>query len=210
MPQSQANELPEGFVYLKDEIPSIQIDVRYFGNSNFVGEHVDGYEKAVCIISKPAAFALKNVQQELSTFGLGLKVFDSYRPQRAVNHFARWAEDLNDTKTKAEYYPGLDKQALIPSGYIVMKSSHSRGSTADLTIIDLTTLEEMDMGTAFDFFSPKSWPDNLSITAEQRANRMLLQQTMIKHGFKPLEQEWWHFTLKDEPYPDVYFDFPVK
>ncbi|MEM8845348.1 MAG: M15 family metallopeptidase [Pseudomonadota bacterium] len=210
MSHKNANDLPEGFVYLKEVIPNINIDMRYYGINNFLGVRVDGYEKPVCIISKPAAYALKNAQEELNLFNLALKVFDCYRPQRAVDHFARWAEEHDDIKAKADYYPDLEKKDLIIQGYIAMKSSHSRGSTADLTIIDLDTLEELDMGTQFDFFSPKSWLSDLTISSKQRTNRMLLQQVMTKYGFKPFNQEWWHFTLKDEPYPNDYFDFPVK
>jgi D-alanyl-D-alanine dipeptidase len=210
MTNAQANNLPDGFVYLKDIIPGIQLDMRYYGSNNFLGTRVDGYQQSVCIITKSAALALKNVQEELNRFGLGLKVFDAYRPQMAVDQFVRWADDPHDIKTKNEYYPDLNKQELIPEGYIAMKSSHSRGSTADLTIIDLATLNELDMGTRFDYFSPKSWPDNLSVSPAQRANRMLLQQIMLKHGFSPLKEEWWHFTLKSEPHPDQYFNFPVQ
>jgi D-alanyl-D-alanine dipeptidase len=146
----------------------------------------------------------------LNTFGLGLKVFDAYRPQMAVDQFIEWADNGSDTKTKNTYYPDINKNELIPQGYIARKSSHTRGSTADLTIIDIDSNNELDMGTRFDFFSPTSWPGNLSVTPSQRANRMLLQQIMIKHGFLPLSEEWWHFTLKVEPYPDHYFNFPVK
>lgn len=210
MTNAQAHNLPDGFVYLEEIIPGIQLDMRYYGSNNFLGTRVDGYQQPACIITKPAALALKNVQEELNTFGLGLKVFDAYRPQMAVDQFVRWADDPRDIKTKNEYYPDLSKQKLIPEGYIAMKSSHSRGSTADLTIIDLATLEELDMGTRFDFFSPRSWPDSLSVSPAQRANRMLLQQIMLKHGFSPLKEEWWHFTLKSEPHPDRYFNFPVQ
>ena len=210
MINSDITNRPEGFVYLKDVVPEIQLDLRYYGSNNFLGTHVDGYQQPVCLITKPAALALKDVQEELNSFGLGLKVFDAYRPQRAVDQFVRWADDPGDITNKAEYYPDLEKRQLIPEGYIARKSSHSRGSTADLTIIDLTTLKELDMGTQFDYFSPKSWPDNLSITPAQRAHRMLLQKIMQKHGFSPLNEEWWHFTLQTEPHPDQYFNFPVK
>ena len=205
-----ANDLPEGFIYLKEFIPEIEIDVHYYGSNNFLGSRVSGYENPVCIITEPAAHALKQVQAELNTYSLGLKVFDAYRPQIAVDQFIEWADNDKDTKTKDKYYPNIAKHELIPKGYIAVKSSHTRGSTADLTIIDINSKNELDMGTQFDFFSPKSWPSDLSITPAQRANRMLLQQVMLKYGFLPLREEWWHFTLKDEPYPDQYFNFPVK
>jgi D-alanyl-D-alanine dipeptidase len=137
-------------------------------------------------------------------------VFDAYRPQRAVDHFIRWAHDSADTRTKAEYYPNLNKEEIFPNGYLVELSSHSRGSTVDLTLIDCYTYEELDMGTPFDFFDLMSWPASLQVTPQQRANRLLLRSIMGKHGFVPVEEEWWHFTLKDEPYPDRYFDFPIR
>lgn len=210
MSNLHTNDLPEGFVYLQEFIPDIKTDVQYYGSNNFLGTRVRGYENPVCIISRPAALALKQVQSELNTFGLGLKVFDAYRPQMAVDQFIEWADNGSDTKTKNTYYPDINKNELIPQGYIARKSSHTRGSTADLTIIDIDSNNELDMGTRFDFFSPASWPGNLSVTPAQRANRMLLQQIMIKHGFLPLSEEWWHFTLKVEPYPDHYFNFPVR
>ena len=206
----EPNKKPDEFVYLQELIPEIEIDIHYYSSNNFLGTRVHGYERPVCIISRPAALALKQVQAELKKFSLGLKVFDAYRPQMAVNHFIEWANNSDDTKTKAAYYPEINKNELIPAGYIAKKSSHTRGSTADLTIIDLDSKNELDMGTCFDYFSPKSWPGDLSIEPAQRANRMLLQEMMIRHGFKPLNEEWWHFTLKDEPYPDQYFNFPVR
>lgn len=205
-------ELPEGFVYAREIVPGLQVDLRYLGENNFVGEPIDGYRQARLIMTSKAASALQTVQAELRAFGLGLKVFDAYRPQRAVDHFVRWAEDLDDTRMKAQYYPGVNKAHLFRDGYIAAKSGHSRGSTVDLTLVPLTAEPsgEIDMGTAWDFFGPQSWPTSDAVTPQQRANRMLLQSLMIRHGFKPLDEEWWHFTLENEPFPDTYFDFVVE
>ncbi|MBN1106369.1 MAG: M15 family metallopeptidase [Deltaproteobacteria bacterium] len=212
-PAAWAQQLPEGFVYLEHVIPDIHIEMRYLSADNFVGEPIDGYIQTRCILSKPAAIALKQVQEDLKRFGLGLKVYDAYRPKQAVRHFVRWAGDLQDTRMKSRYYPEVDKKDLFLLGYIAETSSHSRGSTVDLTIVSMNPVgadEELDMGTGFDLFSPKSWPDNPSMTPSQRAHRMLLQALMKQHGFEPYPQEWWHFTLKDEPFPNTYFDFPVQ
>ncbi len=207
---SMARELPEGFVYVKDVIPDIEIELRYYTEDNFVGERIDGYLSPVCILSEQAALALKKVQADLAAFGLGLKVYDAYRPQCAVDHFVRWAKDLKNTKTKSKYYPDVLKENLFKEAYIAAKSSHSRGSTVDVTIIALDSKEELDMGSGFDFFSPKSWPNDLRMTASQRAHRMLLQVLMNNSGFERYEQEWWHFTLRNEPFPDKYFNFPIQ
>lgn len=205
-----AGELPKGFVYVDDNIPGIEIEMRYYTDDNFIGKRIDGYMKPRCIATREAAEALKGVQNDLSRFSLGLKLFDAYRPQRAVDHFVRWAKDLHDTKMKPQYYPDVAKKDLFKEDYIAKKSSHTRGSTFDLTIISLDLKEEIDMGSGFDFFSTKSWPDNPSMTPAQRSHRMLLQVLMIKHGFKPYPKEWWHFTLVKEPFPETYFDFPVQ
>ena len=207
---AQQTPLPEGFVYLEQMAPDINQEPRYFTDRNFVGQPVDGYLAPRCIISQKGAEALKKVQEELKPFGLGLKVYDAYRPQRAVNHFIRWAKDLGDRKTKKMYYPGVDKENLFRDGYIAEKSGHSRGSTVDLTIINLADKSEMDMGTPFDWFGLESWPDNPSASPSQRAHRLLLRTLMEKQGFSPYAQEWWHFTLKHEPFPETYFDFPVR
>jgi D-alanyl-D-alanine dipeptidase len=197
-------------VDLKETVPSVAVELRYYGENNFIGQRIDGYEAPICYVSISAAQALKEVQSELSSFGLGLKLFDGYRPQRAVNHFVRWAKDLNDTTMKASYYPNVQKSELFEKGYIATHSGHSRGSTVDLTLIDLATGEELDMGTVFDFFSPLSSPTSKEVTQQQRANRLLLRSLMLRHGFRPLEEEWWHFTLENKPYPTTYFDFPVR
>lgn len=207
-----ADPLPEGFVNLKKEIPGIEIELRYASDDNFLGRPVEGYERVSCLITKEAAEALKKVQEELSAFGLGLKVFDAYRPQRAVDDFVVWAKDVEDRKMKAYYYPDVAKKDLFSQGYIAARSGHSRGSSVDLTIISSAkgVSKELDMGTAWDLFGPQSWGKDLSVTPQQRANRMLLQTLMQKYGFKALKEEWWHFTLVDEPFPKNYFDFIAK
>jgi len=205
-----AQIVPSGFVDLKETVPSVAVELRYYGENNFMGQRIDGYEAPICYVSISAAQALQAVQGELSSFGLGLKLFDGYRPQRAVNHFVRWAKDLNDTTMKQSYYPNVQKSELFEKGYIAARSGHSRGSTVDLTLIDLATGEELDMGTGFDFFSPLSSPTSKEVTPQQRANRLLLRSLMLRHGFRPLEEEWWHFTLENEPYPVTYFDFSVR
>jgi D-alanyl-D-alanine dipeptidase len=207
---AQANPFPSGFVYLDQIIPDIILDLRYFSDNNFVGRTVDGYLAPRGILSQKSAEALKKIQEELRPFGLGLKIYDAYRPQRAVNHFIRWAQDLQDTKTQKAYYPMVKKEDLFRLGYIAEKSSHSRGSTVDLTIVNLSDKKEIDMGSGYDWFGVESWPDNPAVTPDQRAHRLLLRTLMKKHGFNPYPQEWWHFTLKDEPFPETYFDFPVQ
>lgn len=207
---AHAGGLPEGFSYVHEAIPDAVLEVRYHGTNNFVGDVIDGYKADRVILSTPAATALAGVLGALRPFGLGLKVFDGYRPQAAVDHFVRWGRDLGDTRRKVDFYPDVDKKNLFRDGYIAEKSGHTRGSTVDVTIIDLATGRELDMGTPFDYFGPKSWPDNPDMPAHVRTNRALLRQVMLNNGFKPLAEEWWHFTLKDEPYPETYFNFPVQ
>ena len=203
--------LPDGFVYLDEAIPDLVIDLRYATENNFVGQRIDGYLHARATLSAPATVALAKVQAALRSFGLELKVFDAYRPQRAVDHFVRWGRDLTDRRTKPDYYPDVAKEDLFEEGYIASQSSHSRGSTVDVMIVYRDAegaVSELDMGSRFDFFGPVSWPDNREVTPQQRANRALLQSLMKAQGFVPYAQEWWHFTLSGEPYPDTYFDFP--
>ena len=207
---SIAQALPAGFVYVDEAIPKAVIDARYAGSNNFVGVPVDGYRVRRVVLSDAAVTALKQVAAALEPFGLGIKVFDGYRPQRAVDHFVRWAADLKDQRTKAEYYPRVAKENLFRDGYIAEKSGHSRGSTLDLTLINLADGVELPMGTPFDFFGPESWPSYRDLDPAARANRALLQQAMVRFGFRPLREEWWHFTLGNEPWPDRYFDFPVE
>jgi D-alanyl-D-alanine dipeptidase len=203
-------QLPKGFVYVTDYIPDITLELRYFCSDNFVGTHIDGYEAEKCILSLPATLALQKVQTALKKKNLGLKVFDAYRPQRAVDHFRRWARNLNDTLMKQEYYPNVDKKDLFRLEYIATKSRHSSGSTVDVTIIDLKTKKELDMGSTYDFFGEISWVAYQDLTKIQLQNRKLLQDVMKQHGFRNYPQEWWHFTLRGEPYRDQYFDFPVR
>lgn len=209
-PDPNAREPSPGFVAAAAVAPGIVVDMRYASSRNFVGRRIDGYDTAVCLLTPQAANALAAVQRDLAASGRGLKVFDCYRPARAVAHFARWARDLGDQRTRAEYYPNVDKDQLFALGYIAERSGHSRGSTVDLTLIDLATGAELDMGTPFDLFDPRSWPSDTTVSPEAQANRRALQEIMVAHGFRPLREEWWHFTLVGEPYPDTYFDFPVR
>lgn len=204
------SQVPEGFSYLSDIDSTIQTELRYITSNNFIGRPIDGYEKNTVIISTSAAKALHLVQEKLSEFGLSLKVFDAYRPQQAVDHFVRWAKVLNDTLKKQEYYPNVAKKDLFKLDYIASKSGHTRGSTVDLTIVDIKTGKEIDMGSSWDFFGTPSHPHYPNITKQQRVNRLLLRNLMIEAGFKPYSKEWWHFTLQDEPFPKTYFNFPVK
>ncbi|MDR9458167.1 MAG: M15 family metallopeptidase [Salegentibacter sp.] len=208
--QGQDRVLPEGFIYLHQMIPGIELDIRYAGDHNFLGNPVNGYNRPVAILSKPAADALIKVQHGLMQQGYCLKVFDAYRPQMAVDHFVVWARDTNDTLAKQEFYPDVPKSELFQRGYIASKSGHSRGSTVDLTIIDAKTKKELDMGSSYDFFGIISHHDSGQVTKEQRANRELLKSLMKKQGFHPYPEEWWHYTLRNEPYPETYFDFPVE
>ena len=203
-------DFPSLFTDVKLIVPDIHIDLKYFTGDNFLGCAVDGYEAERCLMTLPTAKALARVQHSLAVFGLGLSVFDAYRPQQAVDHFIRWTEGGGPNSTQAEYFPGLEPKDLFQQGYLVKHSSHSRGSTVDLTLIDLETGHALDMGTRFDFFGLASWFDCPSIQGQARANRMLLQQVMVQNGFLPFQQEWWHFTLQDEPYPNQYFDFPIR
>jgi D-alanyl-D-alanine dipeptidase len=228
------SKAPEEFVDVQEVIPSIVLDVRYCTAHNFVGRRVDGYEAPKCYLTQTAAESLKRVQEELSQFSLSLKIYDGYRPQRAVDHFVRWAEDISDTLTKKEFYPTIDKRNLFRDGYIARKSGHSRGSAVDLTIVPVPVPDQeryvegqdlcncylpaekrfrdnsIDMGTGFDCFHALSWTANDQIGAQQRANRLLLKTVMEKHGFRNYEKEWWHYSLQDEPFPDTYFNFVIE
>ena len=204
------NQLPDEFVYVHQAIPNIFLDIRYFENNNFMRQPIDGYKKPIAILTKPASIALQKVQHELNQKGYSLIIFDAYRPQTAVNHFIKWAKNLEDTIAKREYYPEIDKSQLFELGYISERSGHTRGSTLDLSIVDLKTKKNMDMGSSFDFFGSKSHHDYQQITEKQKQNRQLLKSTMEKYGFKHYSEEWWHYTLANEPFPNTYFDFPVK
>ena len=198
------------FVLLSDYVPGIVQEIRYYSTYNFIGERIDGYEEPVAILSKEAARALKGVANEANAMGYRLKIFDAYRPARAVRHFVFWGIEDLDLRMKPFFYPQLEKQVLFQRGYIAKESSHSRGSTVDLTLLDMGTGKEVDMGSPFDLFDPISHPDCREVTDEQYDNRMLLQNLMVRAGFEPIDCEWWHFTLKDEPFPETYFDFPVS
>ena len=195
------------FVLISDVVSDAILEIRYYSTYNFVGERIDGYEEPIALMTKEAANKLKEVSDEVIKKGYRLKIYDAYRPQKAVSHFVRWAKDLNDTKMKKYFYPDLEKDVLFPQGYIAEHSGHSRGSTVDLTLFDMNLEKEVDMGGTFDHFGVESHPDYKGITDEQYNNRMILREAMLNHGFKPLDEEWWHFTLKDEPYTDTYFTF---
>ena len=200
----------DGFVSVTDLIPDALLDVRYYSTYNFVGARIAGYEAPIVLLTKEAASALALVNQDLRAKGYRLVIYDGYRPQRAVDHFVRWAEDTTDIRMKPVFYPDVDKADLFERGFIARRSGHSRGSTVDLTLFDEKGGTPLDMGGSFDFFGPLSHPDCPDVTPAQHSNRMLLCQAMLHRGFKPLSTEWWHFTLVDEPYPDTYFDFPIR
>lgn len=227
------NNIPDGFVEIREVIPDIVLDMRYTTNHNFLGVPVDGYNADKCYLTREAAEALLKVQEELRKFFLSLKIYDAYRPQRAVDHFVRWAKDLSDTLTKREFYPTLDKSRLFVDGYIAERSGHSRGSTVDLTVVPIPLPSQpefdindqcecyelvekrfkdnsIDMGTGYDCFHPFSHTENQELNPQQRANRVLLKSLMDKYGFRNLAEEWWHFTLRNEPFPDTYFDFVIE
>ena len=201
---------PSGFVVLADYVPHIVQEIRYYSSYNFIGERIDGYEEPCALLTIEAARALKSVSSEMLVQGYRLKIFDAYRPACAVKHFVLWGIEDQDVRMKPYFYPDLQKQELFALGYIAKQSSHSRGSTVDLTLLDMKTGKEVDMGSPFDLFSEVSHPDYKGITDEQFKNRMALQRVMVRNGFVPIDCEWWHFTLKNEPYPDTYFNFPVS
>ena len=198
------------FVRVTDVIPDAILEIRYYSTYNFVGERIDGYELPIALMTREAADSLKAVNDELKANGYRIKIWDTYRPQRAVNHFIRWAENISDTAMKAVFYPMVDKSLLFEQGYIYARSSHSRGSTVDLTLLDAASGKELDMGSPFDWFGEESHPDYPCPLYRQSENRKILHNAMVRHGFEGLDSEWWHFTLRNEPYPDTYFDFPVQ
>jgi len=212
------------FVSITDVIPDAILEIRYYSTYNFVGARIDGYEEPIALMTREAADSLRKVSDDLKAHGYRLKIYDAYRPQRGVDHFMRWATVLDDTVTKAYFYPNLTKKQVFDGEYVATKSGHSRGSTVDLTILDMKTGKEVDMGGTFDWFGPESHPDygggnpetlefvptDSAFTSVQFYNRMVLRSAMLRHGFKPLDNEWWHFTLKNEPFPDTYFNFPVR
>lgn len=208
--KKEAEMNASGFVLLSDYVPAVIQEIRYYSTYNFVGDRIDGYEQPCAIMTKEAARVLKEISNKLNVMGYRIKVFDAYRPATAVRHFTLWGVDDLDLRMKPFFYPDLEKQELFRKGYIASKSSHSRGSTIDLTLLDMKTGKGIDMGSPFDYFSEMSHPDFKGITKEQYENRMFLQDVMVRGGFEPYDCEWWHFTLRDEPYPDTYFDFPVS
>jgi len=206
---AHAAERPASFVDAALQVPGLAVEMRYAGEHNFVGTRIDGYERPLCLLTAKAAAALAQVQHDLAERGLGLKVFDCYRPARAVAHFVRWARDLADMRRKSEFYPTIDKRELFRLGYIASQSGHSRGSTVDIGLVGLDGAE-LDLGTRFDTFSPHSWPSDPTVSVQARRARALLASAMGRRGFRPYAKEWWHFTLRDEPFPATYFDFPVR
>ena len=200
-----------GFVSLAEAVPDVILEIRYYSTYNFVGDRIDGYEDPCALLTREAAEALQGAAEDAAALGYRLKVYDAYRPQMAVDNFVAWAEDVDDTRMKAYFYPELDKSVLFDQGYIAAKSGHSRGSTLDLTLFDMDTGKELDMGGTFDYFGELSHPDYVgNLTEEQIENRNTLRDIMTDNGFLPLDTEWWHFTLAGEPYPDTYFTFPVS
>jgi D-alanyl-D-alanine dipeptidase len=198
------------FVDAAAVVDGLLVEMRYYGDDNFTGGRIDGYERPRCLLTRPAARALAAVANDLRPDGLVLKVFDCYRPTRAVAHFVRWARDPGELARKRDFYPDVDKRDLFRLGYIAARSGHSRGSTVDLTLARRADGKDLDMGTGFDLFSPKSWPSDRSISEEAQRHRALLANTMRRRGFVPYDKEWWHFTLANEPFPHTYFDFAVR
>lgn len=223
-----ATEDASNFVVITEVVPDAILEIRYYSTYNFVGARIDGYLEPTALLTRQAADSLKVVSDELKAQGYRLKIYDAYRPQMGVDHFMRWGDDINDTLMKPYFYPDVPRDSLFDLGYIARRSGHSRGSTIDLTLFDMNTEKEVDMGGTFDWFGSESHPDfggnpetgeytgicnspsDRTITAEQFENRMILRRAMLRHGFKPYDEEWWHFTLINEPYPDTYFTFPVK
>lgn len=206
------------FVLLTDVVPDAILEIRYYSTYNFIGRRIPGYEEPLAILTREAADSLKKVSDELMAQGYRLKIFDAYRPQKAVDYFMEWAQNMGDTLMKPYFYPELDKSILVPQEYIAEKSGHTRGSTVDLTLFDMAKEKEVDMGCTYDYFGLASHPDvqpgqpvgaYQPINQEQYDNRMILQKAMLAHGFKAYDCEWWHFTLANEPFPDTYFTFPI-
>jgi D-alanyl-D-alanine dipeptidase len=202
--------LPKGFVYLENIAPSIKIELRYLSENNFIGKPIKGYKSNCLIISLETAVTLKKIQKAALKKGFTLKIFDAYRPQQAVDQFVKWAKILNDTLMKRHYYPAVAKSELLKQGYIASKSGHSRGSTVDITLLNTKTEKELDMGSPYDFFGIQSHPFFKGISKKQKENRILLRTMMTDNGFQPYANEWWHFTLKKEPFPKTYFNFYIN
>ena len=208
---SEAGSIPSSFVLLADVCPDIIQEIRYYTTYNFVGERIPGYERPIAYLTRQAADSLKLVCDDLKEQGYRLKVFDAYRPQMAVDFFVRWGSDLEDQRMKEYFYPDCPKSELFHRGYIAHKSGHTRGSTLDLTLFDMKTEREVDMGGTYDFLGETShYNYSRGLTRDQINHRRILREAMMRHGFKPIAVEWWHFTLRNEPYPDHYFTFPIR
>ena len=203
------NNLEDGFVYLKDVDNSIIVDLKYYSTENFTGQYVEGYHSNNAILTKESAVALSNAQDDFNKLGYSLILYDAYRPQTAVDFFVQWSNKLNDTIYKGIYYPNIKKSELFELGYIAYKSGHSRGSTVDVSLIEMSTNKELDMGTIFDYFGVESHTFFYDISKKQKSNRLILYEIMSNNGFKNYSKEWWHFTLENEPY-QKYFDFLVN
>lgn len=199
-----------GFVNISDIAGDVVLELRYYSTYNFIGDRIDGYLEPIALLTKEAAAALKAASDEAVRNGYRIKIYDAYRPQRAVEHFVRWAKDLNDTRMKSIFYPEVSKENLFLEGYIAEHSGHSRGSTVDITLFDMAKGCEADMGGYFDYFGEISHSDYKELDEKQYNNRMLLRRIMVNCGFTPLREEWWHFTLEDEPFRDTYFDFAIS
>ena len=211
-PQQQFEPHP-GFVLVRDYVPDVIEDIRYFSTNNFMGVKVNGYDANAAIVTRQTAVKLKEAADEFRSMGYVIKIFDAYRPQRAVDHFVRWAQGP-DEKNKAEYYPTIAKKNLFPR-YIAKKSGHSKGSTIDMTICYKDSKKEVDMGSHFDYFGPPSHTSFMgaypggNVNKTHNKNRLMLKRVMEKHGFTNYSNEWWHFTLNNQPYPNTYFNFSV-
>ncbi|QJC54209.1 M15 family metallopeptidase [Paenibacillus albicereus] len=203
-------KLPSGFVYVDEVIPTAQYEIRYYTDHNFVGARLDGYKAPYAILSRQAAEALQEAHDFVTSKGYGLKIFDAYRPAKAVRQFVAWSKDPADQRMKEEFYPEVDKAKAFQLGYISSRSGHSRGSTVDLTLFELKTGQEADMGSPFDFFGTISSHGTPNIGKAPSERRALLKRAMERAGFKPYSKEWWHYTLKDEPYPRRYYDFDIE
>lgn len=206
----KARALPDGFVYIDELIEDCIIDAKYAGTDNFMGRPADGYEQPLVVMSREVAEGCVRAAALLRKQGYVMKFFDSYRPQRAVDDFCRWGEDGADIRRKPVQYPNVEKGDMFDQGYIARRSGHTRGKAVDLTLVDAKTHQELDMGTIFDFMDPSSWPESDAVTPQQRKNRFILREAMIASGFQPYECEWWHFSIHPEPYPETYFDFPIR
>ena len=195
---------------IQKEIPDILLEIRYCTTYNFIGEIIDGYKDPIALGTKELVEQLKIINSKARQMGYRLKIWDAYRPQSALGHFMAW-KGIEDDKMKSIFYPEYSKNDLFENNFIIEKSAHTRGSTVDLTLVDEKTGKELDMGSYFDYFGDISSPlytDGL--TSIQIQNRKILRNLMLDNGFIPLESEWWHYTLKDEPYPDIYFNMEVK